>query len=41
MRHSFDQEAVGPDTYEGLILENKAYEEVENSKVKKKTITIV
>lgn len=36
-----DQEAVGPDTYEGLILENKAYEEVENSKVKKKTITIV
>ena len=36
-----DKEAVGPDTYDGLILENKAYEEVEKSKVKKKTITIV
>ncbi|PVH80558.1 HET-domain-containing protein [Cadophora sp. DSE1049] len=36
-----NKEEVGPDSYAFLMLENEAYEEVEKSKVKKKTITIV
>ncbi|KAK0108108.1 hypothetical protein ONS95_002930 [Cadophora gregata] len=36
-----DKQEMAPDSYEGLILENEAHEEVGKSKVKKRTITIV